>query len=313
MNDHDRGHVWDETMILLPSSVQMVLLSATLDRPEFLANWLTEIKGEDHPTHLIQADYRVVPLNHCLLFPSADSGNDYYKIQTIMRSATGESEVFADKIYENWLRALQNEPHAQAQAKADRQAAAASYDPSQAVATHEQSLRPHKFQHRMNTVLEFLKMKNLLPALFFVLSRNNCERYACQVQTDFLDTHEISSVRSIVGFHLSRHMDILSTMPQWNTIYTLLQRGIAYHHSGLIPQIKEIIELLFSRGLVRLLFCTETFAVGLNMPTKTTLFAGFKKYDEQRDQMRMLRTDEYLQMAGRAGRRGKVKEGWAIY
>lgn len=310
MNDPDRGHVWEETMILLPDHVQMVLLSATLNHPEYLANWLTEIKRPEHPTHLIQADYRVVPLNHCVLFPSDKEADFGFRIKTLMRSATGVSETFCDKTYDSWLKMLQNAPQQNADAKASRQAMVAGLAER---GTHNQSLRPQSFQHHMNQVLEFLKMRNLLPALFFVLSRNNCERYARLVQADFLDTAEISSVRSIVGFHLSRHMDILEKMPQWNTIYTLLQRGIAFHHSGIIPQIKEIVELLFSRGLVRLLFCTETFAVGLNMPTKTTLFAGFQKYDDMREQMRILRTDEYLQMAGRAGRRGKDKEGWAIY
>jgi superfamily II RNA helicase len=77
--------------------------------------------------------------------------------------------------------------------------------------------------------------------------------------------------------------------------------------------LKEIIEVLFSKGYVKIMFCTETFAVGLNMPTKTVLFAGFKKYDDQTGGMRMLRTDEYIQMAGRAGRRGKDDKGVVIY
>jgi superfamily II RNA helicase len=314
MNDPDRGHVWEETMILLPQTIQMVLLSATLDHPEYLANWLTSIKIS-RPTQLIQADYRVIPLNHCVLFPSDKSDPmTAFRPESLMLSATGVKEVFNDKTYDTWLRALRNAPQASTQAKASKQSATLATGVTAVTgATTHQSLRPQSFQHTMNEVLEFLKLKQLLPALFFVLSRKNCERYASQVHTDFLDTHEVASVRSIIGFHLSRHMSTLNIMPQWTTLYSLLQRGIAYHHSGLIPQIKEIIELLFSRGLVRLLFCTETFAVGLNMPTKTTIFAGFQKYDEQRDQMRTLRTDEYLQMAGRAGRRGKDKEGWVIY
>jgi superfamily II RNA helicase len=108
-------------------------------------------------------------------------------------------------------------------------------------------------------------------------------------------------------------MKELETVPQYHQIYDLLCRGIAFHHSGLLPLLKEIIEVLFSKGFVKIMFCTETFAVGLNMPTKTVLFAGFKKYDEQTGGMRMLRTDEYIQMAGRAGRRGKDDKGIVIY
>jgi superfamily II RNA helicase len=102
-------------------------------------------------------------------------------------------------------------------------------------------------------------------------------------------------------------------VPQYHIIYDLLCRGIAFHHSGVLPLLKEIIEVLFSKGFVKIMFCTETFAVGLNMPTKTVLFAGFKKYDDQTGGMRMLRTDEYIQMAGRAGRRGKDDKGIVIY
>jgi superfamily II RNA helicase len=108
-------------------------------------------------------------------------------------------------------------------------------------------------------------------------------------------------------------MKELEKVPQYHQIYDLLCRGIAFHHSGLLPLLKEIIEVLFSKGFVKIMFCTETFAVGLNMPTKTVLFAGFKKYDDQTGGMRMLRTDEYIQMAGRAGRRGKDDKGIVIY
>ena len=105
----------------------------------------------------------------------------------------------------------------------------------------------------------------------------------------------------------------LEKVPQYHQVYNLLCRGIAFHHSGLLTLLKEIIEVLFSKGLVKIMFCTETFAVGLNMPTKTVLFAGFKKYDDLTGGMRMLRTDEYIQMAGRAGRRGKDDKGVVIY
>jgi superfamily II RNA helicase len=108
-------------------------------------------------------------------------------------------------------------------------------------------------------------------------------------------------------------MKELEKVPQYHQIYDLLCRGIAFHHSGLLPLLKEIIEVLFSKGFVKIMFCTETFAVGLNMPTKTVLFAGFKKYDDQTGGMRMLRNDEYIQMAGRAGRRGKDDKGVVIY
>ena len=91
----------------------------------------------------------------------------------------------------------------------------------------------------------------------------------------------------------------------------MLQKGIAVHHSGVIPVFKEIIEIMFERGYVKLLFATETFAVGVNMPTKTVLFTGLKKFDGNK--FRFLLPHEYTQMAGRAGRRGLDKKGTVIH
>lgn len=90
-------------------------------------------------------------------------------------------------------------------------------------------------------------------------------------------------------------------------------RGIAFHHSGLLPMLREMVELLFGRGLVKCLFATETFAVGINMPTKTVVFLDLEKYSDESQGLRLLRTDEYIQMAGRAGRRGKDDRGYVFY
>lgn len=307
MNDPDRGHVWEECFILMPSSVQMVLLSATLESPEYLAEWLTQIK--DKKCHLIQTNYRVVPLQHAVLFRNmSDTTFNSYRIEVLCDSKGN----FIDKIYTNWLKSNSDFIQFRKSIKIENQLIQATKDKAAAI-IHQQTERPESFQNRMNDALGFLHEREMLPALFFVLSRRSCEKYANQVTRDFLDGGQVASVKNTAMFHLSRYKATLEKMPQWTQLFPLLQRGIAYHHSGLIPIIKEIIELLFSRGLIKILFCTETFAVGLNMPTKTTIFAGFHKYDELKDQMRMLRTDEYLQMAGRAGRRGKDKEGWAIY
>jgi superfamily II RNA helicase len=167
--------------------------------------------------------------------------------------------------------------------------------------------------HQLNEAIPLLQKKELLPALFFVLSRKQCEEYAKKVEHTLLDTSDTAAVKHIISFHLHHHMRELETVPQYHQIYELLCRGIAFHHSGLLPLLKEIIEILFTKGYVKLLFCTETFAVGLNMPTKTVLFAGFKKYDDTTGGMRLLRNDEYLQMAGRAGRRGKDDKGVVLY
>ena len=296
INDKDRGKIWEETMILLPSSISMVMLSATLDHPEKLANWLGELKQK--PIHLIETQYRIVPLTHYLL-------TDDYKLIALMNA----KEVYYEKTYVEWLHhrnciAKEKMAHERKVSEARRIDAKGAVDGKVHVS---------HFVHQMNETIKMLENKELLPALFFVLSRKLCESYAAKVETALLTSSETASVKHIIGFHLHRHMEHLEKIPQYYQIYDLLCRGVAFHHSGLLPLLKEIVEILFSKGFVKLMFCTETFAVGLNMPTKTVLFAGFKKYDDQTDSMRMLRNDEYIQMAGRAGRRGKDDKGVVIY
>ncbi len=295
INDRDRGKVWEETMILLPRSINMVMLSATLDHPEYLAHWLGLLK--EKPIHLIQTHYRIVPLTHYVFQKE--------KLIPLMDA----SETYHERVYQEWLRSEQGlQQEAAAYQRSVREARNAG-----ATGSLQGKVHADHFVHRLNEAIGFLEKKELLPAIFFVLSRKQCESYATKVEHSLLDSSDTAAVKHIISFHLHRHMKDLETVPQYHQIYQLLCRGIAFHHSGLLPLLKEIIEILFSKGYVRLLFCTETFAVGLNMPTKTVLFAGFKKYDDTTGAMRMLRNDEYLQMAGRAGRRGKDDKGVVIY
>jgi len=293
INDKDRGKVWEETMILLPPSIRMVMLSATLDHPEKLAAWLGELKQV--PVHLMETQYRIVPLTHNLLQQD--------KLIPLMDA----KDVYHASVYQDWL---QKEKQLHQEAAAFQRNVK---DAKQAGTKVGGKVHVAHFVHRMNEVLALLEKKELLPALFFVFSRKQCESYAAKVEHTLLDTSDTAAVKHIISFHLHRHMKDLETVPQYHQLYELLCRGIAFHHSGLLPLLKEIVEILFSKGYVKLLFCTETFAVGLNMPTKTVLFAGFKKYDDATGAMRMLRNDEYLQMAGRAGRRGKDDKGVVIY
>jgi superfamily II RNA helicase len=296
INDKDRGKIWEETMILLPPEINLVLLSATLNKPEYFAEWLGQLKQK--PIHLIQTQYRIVPLVHNLLTPE-------YKLHPLMDA----KEIYNDKVYLDWLKVIKKQEDDQKDYKkkvADARRAGVE-------GGIEGKPQQHSFLHRMNETIKVLDREGNLPALFFVLSRKQCESYAAKVEGTLLSTSDNAAVKHIISFHLHRFKKELDIVPQYHQIVGLLERGIAFHHSGLLPLLKEIVEILFSKGYVRIMFCTETFAVGLNMPTKTVLFAGFKKYDEQTGGMRMLRTDEYTQMAGRAGRRGKDTQGIVIY
>ena len=296
INDKDRGKVWEETMILLPSSINMVMLSATLDHPEYLANWLGELKQK--PFHLIETHYRMVPLTHYVL------GKED-KMLPIMDA----KEVYYPNTYLDWFRSY----HGRQKELLTFQQKVIDSRKAGVKGGVDGKVHSSHFVHRLNEVIVMLQEKELLPALFFVLSRKQCESYAAKVEHSLLDTSDTATVKHIITFHLHRHMKDLEKIPQYHQIYELLTRGVAFHHSGLLPILKEIIEILFTKGFVKMMFCTETFAVGLNMPTKTVLFAGFKKYDDVAGSMRMLRKDEYFQMAGRAGRRGKDDKGVVIY
>jgi superfamily II RNA helicase len=301
INDRDRGAVWEETMILLPRSVNLVMLSATIDAPELFGSWLGELKQK--PIHLISTTYRIVPLQHGVYRGSGEAA----ELLTVMDS----KDRFEAGLYKAWLlwRAGQGKAADDHRARvADRRRGGYEDGP---VARGAAGLK--SFKHQMNELVARLEEKELLPALFFVFSRKDCERYAAAVEHTLIDSSDTASVKHILDFHLHRYGEELTRMPQYQTLRSLLERGIAFHHSGLLPVMKEVIEVLFGRGFIKLLFATETFAVGINMPTKTVVFTSYRKYDDATGGMRMLNTDEYIQMAGRAGRRGKDDKGLVLY
>ena len=158
--------------------------------------------------------------------------------------------------------------------------------------------------------IQYLKIKNYLPTLFFVFSRKECEKLANKTTYSLISEEERSEIRKIFNFNMKNFRLTYEKLPQYQEIIKILERGVAYHHSGLIPILKEIIEILFSKGLIKILYATETFAVGVNMPTKVVVFPRLSKFTDGK--VRPLRTDEYLQMAGRAGRRGIDKFGKVI-
>jgi superfamily II RNA helicase len=284
-------------MILLPREVNLVLLSATIDSPEFFAGWLGDLKKK--PIHLISTTYRIVPLQHAVV-RAAD-------FLTIMDN----KEQFEGGLYKGWLQwrlglAKGADDH---RARVAERRRGGYEDPS----ISRSAGGPKAFKWQLNDLVARLESEVLLPALFFVLNRKDCERYAAAVEHTLIDSSDTAAVKHILDFHLHRYGDALLRLQQYQTLRGLLERGIAFHHSGLLPVLKEIVEILFCRGYVKVLFATETFAVGINMPTKTVVFTGYRKYDDATGGMRMLNTDEYIQMAGRAGRRGKDDKGLVLY
>lgn len=295
INDRERGKVWEETMILLNPKIQLVLLSATIDKPELFASWLGDLKQT--PIYLISTSYRIVPLEHSVFI-----GN---QPQLLMDN----KEVFyadAYKRYLDWREQKRKDKDVKEKQVAARKAGGWEN------AVVKGGGMP-AFNHQLNECITYLKEKSLMPCLFFVFSRKGCENLAGLVQGSLIDSSDAAAIRHIWDFHLHRYKDILEHLPQAHQLKELVMRGIAFHHSGILPILREMVELLFGRGLLKCLFATETFAVGINMPTKTVVFLDLEKYSDENQGLRLLRTDEYIQMAGRAGRRGKDEKGYVFY
>uniref|UniRef100_A0A6C0JVP6 Helicase n=1 Tax=viral metagenome TaxID=1070528 RepID=A0A6C0JVP6_9ZZZZ len=282
INDNDRGKVWEECLTLLDPSIQLILLSATIEQPEQFGEWLVNIKKKN--LCLISTTYRIVPLIHMLPNKSVLMDSEFH---------ASAYQVFLREWYETQKKEYQHKE------------AVRNREEGQVI---ERDTHTASFLQRMNDLIETIDR----PALFFVFSRRLCSEFARKVVKDCLDSSETASVTHIVNFHLHGYPEVQKTR-QYFELLPLLQKGVAYHHSGLLPILKEIVEILFERGLVRVLFATETFAVGINMPTKTVVFTSYRKFDDACERPRILTPSEYTQMAGRAGRRGKDDKGIVIY
>jgi len=167
--------------------------------------------------------------------------------------------------------------------------------------------------NRLINLTEFLRKQQLFPAICFSFSRKKCFEY-CQMMkrvSGLLSPDEMKACKLIIHKVFASNLSYYKEIPSTQQILEMIEYGTAIHHSGLLPIQKELIEILFSKGLIKFLFATETFAVGVNMPTKTVIFTELSKHDGSG--VRILRYDEFMQMSGRAGRRGKDEQGLVIY
>jgi superfamily II RNA helicase len=298
INDPDRGHVWEECLILMPPTIRLVLLSATMDRPESFAEWLGEIKQV--PCWLLATTYRIVPLVHSLWSPGLK--------ESLVLKDRDEAQANVG-LYRDWLRSRE----AVKDAHDDwRRTVGNARRAGESAAGLKGKVKLQSFQHQLNECIATMAAKELLPALFFSFSRKECERFADKVTGSLLTSSEEADVKHILSFHLHRYTEVLQHLPQYHQLVRLLERGIAFHHSGLLPILKEGVELLFQRGFVKVLFCTESLAIGVNLPARSVVFTGLEKPAGE-GVFRPLRYDEYAQMAGRAGRRGKDTRGFVYY
>jgi superfamily II RNA helicase len=296
INDADRGKVWEETIMLLPSHVQMLMLSATLDKEERFAEWISTVKSSE--VWVAPTRTRVVPLKH-------------YAYMTLPVSSFKKE---TDKAWVNEMRSMLNTPMLL------RNDDVPFHD------KHHKSLRKMKKYIEdkdirirrsfvINNVLKHLKDNDMLPAIIFIFSRRGVEQAASEVQISLFE--EDCTTSSIIEEECRKIMSRLPNhaeymrLPEYGQIIAMLRKGVAIHHSGVMPMFREMVELLFAKGYIKALFATETFSVGINMPTRTVVFAALSKFDGV--QTRPLLSHEYTQMAGRAGRRGIDDVGFVIH
>jgi superfamily II RNA helicase len=303
INDAGRGHTWENMIMMMPLHVQMVMLSATLDTPEKFAMWVENRHAESDikkQVYLCTSNHRIVPLTHyCFITTNQGIYKAIKKDEVlekeikktvdklhVIQSATGE---FNDTTYHQVKKMLD---------------------------LFQQKQVWVKRQHVLNEVCKYMVENNMLPAACFIMSRKQIEIAAKEVTVVLLedDSKVPYTVRreceQLLRQKLPNYQEYLE-LPEYNNLVSLLEKGIAIHHSGCMPILREIVEILFERGYIKLLFCTETFSVGLNMPIKTVLFTDLTKYDGTNN--RMFYSHEYMQTAGRAGRRGIDTVGHVIH
>ncbi|WP_026412973.1 DEAD/DEAH box helicase [Actinomadura oligospora] len=287
--DRFRGAVWEEVIIHVPESVRLVALSATVSNAEEFGEWLQEVRGD---TAVIVDELRPVPL-----FQHMMVGTRLYDLFVEQGKGEGRRAKLNPQLTRMAVEEVRRAKVNQGRRTGRRRAP-----------------RPQRFRPPLRPdVVERLDRAGLLPAITFIFSRNGCDaavlqclhaglrltskeeaeeiRAHVELRTDDLDPSDLH----VLGYH-----DFLAA----------LERGIAAHHAGMLPRFKEIVEELFTRGLIKAVFATETLALGINMPARTVVIEKLDKWNGEAHVD--LTPGEYTQLTGRAGRRGIDVEGHAV-
>lgn len=331
VNDLERGVVWEEVIIMLPEHVTLILLSATVPNTHEFASWVGRTKKKN--IYVISTPKRPVPLEHYIW-----AGKEMHKIvdsekRFLQKGWKAANDILSglDKVKEpksleaqtparggggqrggrgqtqrgssNQRGGPQQRGRGQGANRGQGNIARTGRGGGRTTAAQDRNIWVHLVQH--------LRKENLLPACIFVFSKKRCEENADSLSNqDFCTAAEKSAIHMTIERSIARLKPEDRVLPQIRRLREMLGRGVAVHHGGLLPIVKEIVEILFAKTLVKVLFATETFAMGLNLPTRTVVFSGYRKHDGR--DFRNLLPGEYTQMAGRAGRRGLDTVGTVI-
>lgn len=292
MRDKTRGVVWEETIILLPDKVRYVFLSATIPNAFQFAEWIAKIHRQ--ACHVVYTDFRPTPLQN-YFFPAGGKG---------IFLIVDEKGNFKEHNFNQAMSMIEaNKGSDPADWKAKQKGKGKNKTTNKGEATDEKS--------DIAKIIKMIIKKSFQPVIVFSFSKRECEQLALKTAImKFNAPDEEAMVDSVFNNALDNLSEEDKKLPQIENLLPLLRKGIGVHHSGLLPILKETIEILFQEGLIKVLFATETFSIGLNMPARTVVFTQVTKWDGV--SRRPLTSSEYIQMAGRAGRRGLDDRGIVI-
>ena len=305
IGDENRGCVWENSIMMLPKHIQMVGLSATLDNPEKFAYWL-ENKGETLDTnntnkivYLTSKKDRAVPLTH----------------YSFITTNQGIFKAIKDKAVHEEIKSMINKPFViqDSKGKFDDEH---YFKMTKMLKLFDSKEIRVKRTHILNQVTKYLTENEMTPAICYVFSIKKIEECSKEITTNLLEFDSKvpyiakRDCEQILRSKLPNFEEYLH-LPEYITLVSLLEKGIATHHSKMLPVFREIVEIFFARGYIKLLFATESVAIGLNLPVKSCIFTDIYKHDG--NAMRILQGHEYQQSSGRAGRLGLDKVGHAIH
>ena len=283
LQDAYRGPVWEEVIIHLPAWVRLVCLSATVSNAQELTDWIQTVRG---PTTAVVEDRRPVRLEN--LYFVGDKTHDRLHVLPVL--VNGRANHDAIRLDGEGMRASRGGRNRKA-----TQGRRRLYTPS-----------------RLD-VVDLLDRQQMLPAIYFIFSRNQCDEAARAVLAAgarLTTGDERDRIREIVDARLGTMEAADLAVLGYSQFLAQLEAGIAAHHAGMVPPFKEVVEACFVEGLVKVVFATETLAVGINMPAKCVVIEKLTKFTG--DHHAFLTPGEYTQLTGRAGRRGIDELGNAV-
>jgi ATP-dependent RNA helicase HelY len=281
IQDTYRGPVWEEVIIHLPASVQLVCLSATVSNAEEVTDWITTVRGRTHP---VVETRRPVRLEQLHLVGDRTSER-LHLLPVILNGRANPEAVRLDEDASRTWRGAKG----------------------------RQRTRRRLFTPSRLEVVDRLDEEGFLPAICFIFSRNQCDeaaRTCLAAGMRLTDGTERERIRQIVDERLGELDAADLAVLGYGQFLAQLEAGIAAHHAGMVPPFKEVVEACFAEGLVKVVFATETLAVGINMPARSVVIEKLTKFTG--DHHASLTPGEYTQLTGRAGRRGIDEVGHAI-